>query len=124
MPQILLVEDEPDQREIYRAVFERRGYKVFEAADGESAVRLAEEQRPDLILMDVGLPWMDGWEVTRRLKELPRTASIPVVAISAHVGSEGEARAVAAGCAGFLAKSLDPHSVVDAVAELMQRPAA
>jgi len=124
MPQILLVEDEPDHRTIYRAIFEHHGYQVVEATDGDSAVRLAEDHRPDLILMDVGLPWMDGWEVTRRLKEMPRTAAIPVVAMSAHVGSEGEARAASAGCAGFVAKTVNPGAVVDTVAALIGAPSS
>ncbi len=121
-PQVLLVDDEPHQRVIYRAMFEQRGYLVLEAEDGESAVRVAEDERPDLILMDVGLPWMDGWEVTRRLKATPRTSGIPVLAISAQVGSEGELRAESAGCVGFLPKSLEPAAVVDAVAAVIGAP--
>jgi CheY-like chemotaxis protein len=119
LPQILLVDDEPHQRVIYRAIFEHRGYRVLEAGDGEAAVRVAEDERPDLILMDVGLPWMDGWEVTRRLKSMPRTSAIPVMAISAQVGSEGELRAESAGCVAFLAKSLEPSAVADAVAAVI-----
>ena len=122
LPQILLVDDEAHQRVIYRAIFEHRGYHVLEAEDGEAAVRVAEDERPDLILMDVGLPWMDGWEVTRRLKSMPRTSAIPVLAVSAQVGSEGELRAVSAGCVGFLPKSLEPGAVADAVAAVIGLP--
>lgn len=119
---VLIVDDVPDQRTIYRALLERRGYSVTEAEDGESAVRLAEADRPDLILMDVGLPWMDGWEVTRRLKTVPRTAGIPVIAVSAQVGREGQDRAAEAGCARFLAKTEDPKNLVEIVCELIGDP--
>jgi two-component system, cell cycle response regulator DivK len=120
--QVLVVDDLPDQRAIFRAVLERRGFQVVEAADGEGAVRLAEEDRPDLILMDVNLPWMDGWEVTRRLKAVPRTAAIPVVAVSAHVGEEGSALADDSGCSAFLSKSEDPRRVADVVTSLIGDP--
>lgn len=116
---VLVVDDQPDHRAIYRAVLEHRGYEVMEAADGDAAVRLAEEARPHLVLIDVGLPWMDGWEVTRRLRSVPRTAAIPVVAISAHVGPEGAQLAEEAGCARFLSKNRDPGEVADAVAALI-----
>lgn len=121
---VLLVDDLPEQRDIYRAVLEHRGFQVTEAGDGEEAFRLAESQRPDLILMDVGLPWLDGWEVTRRLKSTPRTASIPVVALSAHVGSDGERLAEEAGCARFLAKTGDLQRVADVVSEIIGEPGA
>ena len=121
--QVLVVDDLADQRAIFRAVLERRGFQVLEAADGEGAVRLAEEDRPDLILMDVNLPWMDGWEVTRRLKAVPRTASIPVVVVSAHVGPEGSTQADETGCSAFLAKTGDPGRVADVITSLIGDPA-
>ena len=121
--QVLVVDDLADQRAIFRAVLEHRGYQVLEAEDGEGAVRLAEEDRPDLILMDVNLPWMDGWEVTRRLKAVPRTAAIPVVAVSAHVGSEGTAQADESGCSAFLSKTEDPRRVADVITSLIGDPA-
>jgi CheY-like chemotaxis protein len=122
MPSVLLVDDLADQRAIYRAILEHRGFQVSEAADGEEAFRRAEADRPDLILMDIGLPWIDGWEVTRRLKATPRTAGIPVVAISAQVGSEGESIAESVGCARFIAKSLEPREVADVVEEMIGSP--
>lgn len=118
-PQILVVEDLPEHRDIYRSLLEHRGYRVAEAEDGEEAMRLVERERPDLILMDVRLPWMDGWEVTRRLKAVPRTATIPVVAISADPGADGERRAVESGCAGLLAKTDDPAALVARVEALV-----
>lgn len=121
-PKILVVEDLPEHRDIFRTVLEGRGYQVAEAEDGEAAMRMVERDRPDLILMDIRLPWMDGWEVTRRLKAAPRTATIPVVAISADVGGDGERRAAEAGCAGLLAKTEPPGTLVDRVAELVGVP--
>lgn len=120
--QVLVVDDMADQRAIFRALLEHRGFLVLEAADGEAAVRSAEEDRPDLILMDVNLPWMDGWEVTRRLKAVPRTAGIPVVAVSAHVGEEGHDEADGAGCSAFLSKTGDPHRIADLITELIGKP--
>lgn len=119
---VLLVDDLPEQREIYRTVLEQRGFRVCEARDGEEAVRLAERERPDLILMDVVLPWMDGWEVTRRLKDTPRTAAIPVLALSAEVAGDGTRRAEEVGCARFMEKGGDPRRVADAVSEIIGEP--
>lgn len=120
--QVLIVDDHPDQRAIYRALLEGRGFQVLEAEDGEAAVRCAEADRPDLILMDVQLPWMDGWEITRRLKSLPRTSAIPVIAVSAHVGDEGPGLADESGCSAFLSKTGDPRMVADLIATLIGEP--
>jgi CheY-like chemotaxis protein len=122
--QVLVVDDHADQRAIYRALLEHRGFHVLEAEDGEAAVRCAEADRPDLILMDVQLPWMDGWEITRRLKSVPRTAAIPVVAVSAHVGDEGPGLADESGCSAFLSKNGDPATVADMITSLIGAPAA
>jgi two-component system cell cycle response regulator DivK len=122
--QVLVVDDLADQRAIFRAVLENRGFQVLEAVDGEGAVRRAEEDRPDLILMDVNLPWMDGWEVTRRLKQVPRTAAIPIVAVSAHVGAEGSELADESGCSAFLSKTGDPGRIADVITRLIGEPAA
>ena len=121
--QVLVVDDLADQRKIFRAVLEHRGFQVVEAADGEGAVRLAEEDRPDLILMDVNLPWMDGWEVTRRLKAVPRTAAIPVVAVSADAGPDASALADESGCSAYVPKTEDPQRVADVITRLIGDPA-
>ena len=123
----VLVVDMADRRAIFRALLERHGFQVLEAADGEGAVRSAEEDRPDLILMDVNLPWMDGCEVTRRLKAVPRTAAVPAVpavAVSAHVGPEGHDEAEDSGCSAFLSKTADPRHVADVITGLIGKPPA
>ncbi|HEX2208860.1 MAG TPA: response regulator [Longimicrobium sp.] len=99
--QVLVVDDLADQRAIFRALLEHHGFQVLEAADGEGAVCSAEKDRPDLILMDVNLPWMDGWEVTRRLKAVPRTAA-PWSPSARTVKLEGHDEAEDSGCSAFL----------------------
>ena len=114
---VLLVEDNDDNRTIYETVLLHSGYGVIHAADGAEGVRLAREQRPDLILMDMGLPVLDGWEATRRIKADPDTRSIPIVALTAHALQEARDRCMAAGCDGYLAKPLVPRDLVVAVRE-------
>lgn len=114
-PTILLVEDHPDNRGIYRTILEHGGLNVIEAEDGEAGVRLARERRPALILMDVSLPVMDGWEATRILKEDPETASIPIIAVTAHALQGDRERAKAAGCDGYIPKPAPPREVLEEV---------
>jgi CheY-like chemotaxis protein len=85
----------------------RRGFTVECAADGEAGVRLAREGHPDLILMDIGLPVIDGWEAIRQLKALPETRDIPIITLTAHAFSEDRKRSESAGCAGFVPKPID-----------------
>ena len=112
---VLLVEDDRDNREIYRTILEHFGYAVVEAEDGEAAIRLAQEVMPDVILMDVSIPVIDGWEATRRLKGNPATARIPIVALTAHALDADRAMAERVGCAGFLPKPVAPRRVVEEV---------
>ena len=109
---VLLVEDNEDNRIVYTTILEYYGYRVLEAHNGIEGLSLAREAHPDLILMDVGLPGLDGWEATRRLKADAETRAIPVVALTAHALAEHRAQAVAAGCDGYLAKPVEPREVV------------
>ncbi len=118
MPTVLLVEDHPDNRGIYRTILEHSGLRVIEAEDGETGVRLAQQQRPDLILMDVSLPLLDGWQATRILKDDPETAHIPIIALTAHALQGDRERAVEAGCDGYIAKPAPPR---DVLAEVRRR---
>lgn len=112
-PRILLVEDYDDAREMYRDYLEFSGFEVATARDGHEALLKARSDMPDLILMDLSLPGLDGWEATRILKTDPTTSHLIVVALSAHaLAAEGD-RARAAGCDGFIAKPCLPHDLVD-----------
>lgn len=114
-PIILLVEDHDDNRKIYRTILVHSGFQVLEAQDGRSGIRIAREARPDLILMDVSIPHIDGWEATRILKADAETAHIPIVALTAHALKEDRQRALDAGCDGYLAKPVEPRKVVEEV---------
>jgi len=104
---ILLVEDNEMNRDMLSRRLARRGYDVAIALDGAEGVRMARETRPDLILMDMSLPVLDGWEATRRMKADAATAAIPVIALTAHAMTDDEARARAAGCDDFDTKPVD-----------------
>jgi two-component system cell cycle response regulator DivK len=111
-PLILVVEDFEDAREMYRDYLEFSGFRVDTARDGREAIEKAQAINPDLILMDLSLPGVDGWEATRLLKANPATSHLLIVALSAHaLAAEGE-RARAAGCDGFIAKPCLPPDLV------------
>jgi two-component system, cell cycle response regulator DivK len=109
---ILLVEDHEDNRNIYRTILEHFGFQVLLAADGEEGVRLAELGTPDLILLDIDIPVMDGLEVARKLKGNEETARIPIVALTAYSQPEDRERAQEAGFDGYLAKPVSPRRVL------------
>jgi two-component system, cell cycle response regulator DivK len=111
-PFILVVEDFDDAREMYREYLEFSGFRVETARDGHEALDKTRQMQPDLVLMDLSLPGIDGWEATRLLKAAPETGHILIVALSAHaLAAEGE-RARAAGCDGFIAKPCLPPDLV------------
>lgn len=117
---VLLVDDSFDNRDIYRVVLEFSGYEVFEAANGSEGVRLAAEVHPDLILMDLAMPVMDGWQALRILRTVPKLLEIPVVAISAHVlVKDAYADAKRAGFAEYLTKPIEPKRVLEVVRGLI-----
>ncbi|HEX7020117.1 MAG TPA: response regulator [Gemmatimonadaceae bacterium] len=113
---MLLVEDYEDAREMYRDYLVYAGFEVQTADNGLEAIDKALSLAPDLILMDLALPILDGWEATRRLKADARTATIKVVALSAHAMAAEERRAVDAGCDGFIAKPCLPQELAEHVA--------
>jgi CheY-like chemotaxis protein len=119
-----VVEDQPVNQELFRRRLAGRGFEVLVAQSGERAVELARAERPDLVLMDLGLTGIDGWEATRRLKADPATAGIPVIALSAHAAAEARQRAADAGCAEFETKPVAWDSLVAKIdAALAARPA-
>ena len=120
---VLVVDDEPDQREIYRAVLQHAGYVVLEAADATAGVELARTSSPDLILLDIALPQVDGWEAARQLKSDASTASIPLCAISARVLPVDErARVTRAGFVCYLLKPIEPRQVLREVEDRIGKP--
>lgn len=104
---ILLVEDNPMNLELATDLLEAAGYVVIQAGTAEEGIKLARDESPDLILMDVGLPGMDGLEATGVLKQDPATKDIPVIAITAHAMKGDEEKALAVGCAGYITKPID-----------------
>jgi CheY-like chemotaxis protein len=115
---VLIVEDNFDNRAIYSVLLQHAGYDVLQAPDGEEGVRLASRDHPDIILMDLSMPVLDGWEALKRLKSDPDTASIPVFALSAHVLFEGDFdRALEAGFAGYFTKPVEPKRVLEEINE-------
>jgi CheY-like chemotaxis protein len=117
---ILLVEDNEDNRIIYRLTLQHFGYEVSEAGDGESGIRIATESLPDLILMDVSIPGIDGWEATKILKAGERTARIPIVALTAHALAADRERAREVGCDAYLAKPVEPRKVVEEIERVLR----
>jgi two-component system, cell cycle response regulator DivK len=109
---VLLVEDNEDNRTVYRTILEHFGYRVIEARNGEDGIRMARENGPDLILMDISIPVIDGWEATRILKEDEATREIPIIALTAHALATDRAKATEVGCDGYLAKPCEPRRVV------------
>ncbi|MBM4439621.1 MAG: response regulator [Candidatus Rokubacteria bacterium] len=104
---ILYVEDNDDNLHIVRRRLGRLGYEIIAAVDGEEGLAVAQREAPDLILMDLSLPKIDGWEVTRRLKAAPETARIPVIALSAHAMAGDREKALAAGCDDYDTKPIE-----------------
>ncbi|MCA1595443.1 MAG: response regulator [Chloroflexi bacterium] len=107
MSKILLVEDNEMNRDMLSRRLERRGYEVAIAVDGESGLVMAGTEAPDLILMDMSLPLLDGWEATRRLKAAPDTRHIPVIALTAHAMSSDREKALEAGCDDYDTKPIE-----------------
>lgn len=118
---VLLVDDYPDAREMYSEYLKFSGFDVVEAANGLEALQRAIDSTPDIILMDLSLPVMDGWEATRRLKADPRTSSIPVVALTGHALSGTNEGAVKAGCDAFVTKPCLPEDLVSEIRSVLGR---
>ena len=116
---ILVIEDTEDNRQILRDLLTAAGYEIFEATDGATGVAMAAEKRPDLILMDIQLPVIDGYEATRRIKADPALRSIPVIAVTSYALSGDEEKAREAGCDGYVAKPFSPRQMLAKVREVI-----
>jgi two-component system, cell cycle response regulator DivK len=116
---ILVIEDTEDNRQILRDLLSMAGYDLVEAADGAEGVAMAAEHKPDLILIDIQMPVMDGYEATRRIKADPALAAIPVIAVTSYALSGDEQKARDAGCDGYIAKPFSPRQMLAKVREIL-----
>lgn len=119
MKKILVVEDVDFNRDLVVQLLEDR-YQVIEAVNGQEGVEIAEQERPNLILMDLSLPVMDGWEATRRLKANDDLRSIPVIALTAHAMKGDEEKALDAGCEDYMVKPLDEDELMAKIAKYLE----
>lgn len=120
MPKILIVEDNEENRDALSRRLERRGYSVLVAVDGQAGITMAQDEHPDVILMDLNLPDVDGWEATKRIKANPQTASIPVIALTAHAVVGDEQRALQAGCNDYHSKPVEFTRLVGQIEALLK----
>ncbi len=116
---ILIVEDQEDNRKILRDLLTSAGFTPLEATTGEEGVRLAETAQPDLILMDIQLPGLDGYEATRRIKATPALAHIPIIAVTSYALSGDDVKAREAGCDGYVTKPFSPRGLLATVWEYL-----
>jgi two-component system cell cycle response regulator DivK len=121
MPKILLVEDNEMNRDMLSRRLAKRGYDVVLALDGEHGVAMARAEAPALILMDMSLPGIDGWEATRQLKAAPETRGIPVIALTAHAMAGDREKALAAGCDDFDTKPVELARLLEKIGALLAR---
>ena len=119
MAKILLVEDNEMNRDMLTRRLQRRGHEVLVAVDGAQGLALAQDELPGLILMDMSLPILDGWEASRQLKADPATSSIPIIALTAHAMSEDRARAIEAGCDDYDTKPIEFPRLIGKIETLL-----
>ncbi len=119
MPKILLVEDNEMNRDMLSRRLLKQGFEMVIAVDGEEAVDLARSEAPDLILMDISLPGLDGWEATRLLKTMPETRSIPIIALTAHAMAGDREKSLAAGCNDYDTKPIDFRRLLEKIQGLL-----
>jgi CheY-like chemotaxis protein len=119
---VLLVEDTEDNRFMMRRLLEMTGYRVVEAMNGEEAVKLAERESPQLILMDLSLPVLDGLAATRLIRKLPQLALTPIIAVSAHDTSDFQSEAIKAGCNSYVTKPIDFSELETLIRQLVKSP--
>ncbi|MEO8216766.1 MAG: response regulator [Acidobacteriota bacterium] len=121
MKKILVVEDNDMNRDMLSRRLQRKGYETVIAVDGQEGLAMAASESPDLILMDMSLPVIDGWEATRRLKASESTRMIPIVALTAHAFSDDREKAMAAGCDDFDTKPIEMPRLLEKMERLLQR---
>lgn len=119
MPKVLIVEDNEMNRDMLSRRLTRKGYEVVMAFDGEAGVQMAQSEKPDIILMDMSLPVIDGWEATRRVKADPALQNIPVIALTAHAMSGDREKALEAGCDDYDTKPIELPRLLDKMEVLL-----
>jgi len=124
MPKILIVEDNEENRDSLSRRLQRRGFAVIIAEDGKAGVAMAQSEKPDLILMDMNMPELDGWEATRHLKAAAETKELPVIALTAHAMSGDRARALEVGCADYHTKPVEFPKLLAQIEDLLQNTTA
>ncbi len=124
MARILLVEDNEMNRDMLSRRLTRQGHEVLIALDGAAAITTTSAERPDIILMDMSLPVLDGWEATRQLKSNPATQGIPVLALTAHAMAADKDKAIAAGCDDYDTKPIELPRLLEKISELLRKSAA
>ncbi len=120
-PKILYIEDNPENRLLVRRILEAEGYTMLEAVDGPSGLEAARASPPDLILLDINLPEMDGYELVGRLRQIPGLANIPIIALTAYALKGDRERILAAGCDGYIQKPIDVDSLPVQVASFLKK---
>lgn len=124
MPKILIVEDNEENRDSLSRRLQRRGFEVVMAADGKVGLAMAQSEKPDLILMDMNMPELDGWEATRQIKAAAETKDLPVIALTAHAMSGDRDRALEVGCADYHTKPVDFPKLLAQIEALLQNKTA
>ena len=126
MPKILIVEDNEENRDSLSRRLKRRGFEVVLAADGKAGVAMAKAEKPDLILMDMNMPELDGWEATRQIKAIEELKNVPVLALTAHALAGDRERALQAGCTDYHTKPVDFAKLLSQIEAILQseRPVA
>jgi CheY-like chemotaxis protein len=121
-PRVLVVEDEKDNMDLFVQILNFHGCEVLKAVDGREAINVTQEQMPDLVLMDLSLPALDGWEATRALKGIPEVSHIPIVALTAHAMVGDKERAMEAGCDGYISKPIEVTHFYEDVSAYLKGP--
>lgn len=119
---ILLIDDDPDNRDLIRFVLKKAGYEVLETYNGVIGIELAHKEMPDMVLLDLAMPEMDGWEVARRLKTDPDTKQIKIVALTVRTLAEDRRQAIEAGVDGYLTKPISVNTFIDDVGRFLDEP--
>jgi two-component system cell cycle response regulator DivK len=120
MPRILIIEDNQESREALARRLQRRGYDIVEAVDGQQGVKLAKSEKPDLVLMDMNMPILDGWQASQLIRAAPETEELPIIGMTAHALAGDREKALEAGCSEYLTKPVDFPQLLAQVESLIR----